>query len=240
MKIVKFALAICFVMVSKETVIAGVDFYSGTGSPVSFNFSTDIGPWIPVSTASGAQVVRQEGGAANVKLDGAEGQGSEAGFELFMSATSSNSFSAKLSNAEEGFTYSLSDKVYQNTSSSADTVLSSSIVSIWDGTEAALGYSPQADNYFLWHATDNGTPIALGWALYEYDPASPESNSDQQFIIKSWAYNLAVSEGVKITVGDTALNNSGSEGEGQVPEPTGLAIFAIVSLGLASARRRSS
>lgn len=246
MKFVYFALALCVLLVSKETATAGVDFYSGSGSPSTFTFGSGGPPWFPVSGTAAALVPDTSGGTNNVKLDGSEGSGSSTGFELLMSS-GAQGLGQALRGVIDGATYTLngSKTGYTTTDTTPDSPNASATVQIWDGVNTALNYSSSVDNYFLWHANTTGTSgslIALGWALYDYDPASPGSDTADKFIIKEWAYNLAGTAGdATIKVGDTddgSSNNGG--GGGQVPEPTGLAIFALASLGLASARRRRS
>ena len=246
MKFVYFAFAICVLLVSKETAYTGVDFYSGSGSPSTFTFGSGGPPWFPVA-GTAAALIPDTSAANNVKLDGSEGSGSSTGFELRMSSAS-RGFGQGLYGVIDTATYTLNGTGtgYVTTDTTPDMANASAVVNAWNGTDTAFNYSFTSDNYFLWHANTTGTSgnlIGLGWALYDCDPTSPGSDTTDKFIIKEWAYNLAGQAGdATIRVGDTddgSSNNNGGGG-GQVPEPTGLAIFALASLGLASARRRRS
>lgn len=215
---------------------AGVDYYSGTGSSVTFTYgSGSTTPWMPIQGSSTNAV--SQTGSGTVSLDGSRATNTVA-LDIYMSSGVffGNDWLEGTPNGSK-FTVNSAGTEY-NSVGTGPSYNAKSLVRISDGTDTAIGWSPTTPRFehFLWHAEDSSSNlVALGWAKFEYDPGSPGSNPTDEFTILEWAYNLAGTAGdATIITGDTSINNN------QVPEPTGLAIFALASLGLASARRRRS
>ena len=167
-----------------------------------------------------------------MKIDGSIGSGgSTSPDELLFSVGAFDVLQTVVK--DTSYSYSSSGNDYGSVSANA-------LATVYSSGSLAYGYSTTSDNYFLWHTTDSGALTALGWARFAYNPQSPTGLPTDEFTIFEWAYNLAGTAGdASIQVGDTDDGSSTGGGGGQVPEPTGLAIFAIASLGLAARRRRS-
>lgn len=97
-------------------------------------------------------------------------------------------------------------------------------------------------SYFLWSAELSGALYAIGWAKVTKSPASVQgvTGSNITFSIDEWAYNLA-SSSTSIRVGDT---NGGTStinylSTGDVPEPAGFAVFAVLCASASFVRKRT-
>lgn len=203
---------------------AGVDFYSNSTNAVTFNFGPSSGqsPWVPLT---GWQVIPNQSGSNNVKLDGNEATTSTN--IIYMSSSSASSVGRLVGLPSGGAGYTYNDSTNQWTNDGGSTTIASyDEPYIWDGTNSA------SNDYFLWAAESASGVAAIGWAKFYYSPSSVTSNTTQTFVIDSWAgiYNPSGTD--TILIGDTTLNSSG------VPEPTGVAVFGLLALSGAVVRRR--
>lgn len=198
--------------------IAGVHYYSGTQN-VTFQGVTQPDTWNPIQSS--------DTGSAAIGFTT-----SYASPDLFWADSSTGIYAGQ-------FTVSgskLNTVAYNTTLSGTSTTYTGDSKFISGSiADRAVGYTSGSDNYFGWKVQASGSDFYLGWARFKYDPDPPVNNDTDKFIIIDWAYNL-VSSSSTITVGDSSTNTGG--GGGQVPEPTGLAIFAFGAIGIASLRRR--
>ena len=232
---------------------AGVDYYSGSdttsaGDAVVVSFSSGAAQWSPVPSVTDVGVKRDTNGSGTIQLNGQQGNGSNTPYDVYMSATSSSLGFGSLSGytgaapSENGIGVTIttaSTNNYSYASGTPSSALGNRVVNLYEpsGSGLVASYDGSQSNYFAWHATAaSNTLFAIGWARYTVQGTT-------SLTIEEWAYNLA-SNTSSIVFGETGVssgggdNGGGDNGGGTVPEPTGLAIFGLASLGFALRRRR--
>ena len=219
---------------------AGVDFYSGTGSPTVFSLSGSPGTttWNPIENNSTIGANKAGTSGTLVQLDGSFSTGgSTSPYDLYFSANAASAaanmrvFNSTSAPDATGIGTTVTFGSGSFTANSS-TVLASSEVDIWNNSTLVSGWNGAQQNYVYWAAVDavNGnTLFAIGWARVLYNGFTQSDT----FQFTDWAYNLASGGGSSIVVGQTQLNNTG----GAVPEPTGFAVLGLIGLAAGFKRR---
>ncbi|MGC6551066.1 MAG: PEP-CTERM sorting domain-containing protein [Rubripirellula sp.] len=228
---------------------AGVDYYSGSdtsgdGAAVVVSFSSGGASWSPVPSETRVGVKRVTNDSnGTIQLDGQQAVGSLTPYDVYMSANSSTLGFGDLlgytgaAPSENGIGVTIttaSTNNYGYASGTPSSALGNRVVDLYEpsGSGLVANYDGSKSNYFAWHATSaSNTLFAIGWARYTVQGTT-------SLTIEEWAYNLA-SNTSSIVFGETGVSSGGGDnGGGTVPEPTGLAIFGLASLGFALRRRR--
>lgn len=222
---------------------AGVDYYSGSdstgaGDAVVVDFASSGAQWAPIPSVTAVGVERDNDGGT-IRLDGTEASGgSQTPYNVFMSVDGFGQLNGYVGAApsENGIGVTVSTgsaNDYTYAAGSPGSATGGLIAKIYRSTDGVLAsYNGSQSNYFAWHANDLSGLFAIGWARYTVQGTT-------SLTIEEWAYNLA-SNTSSIVFGETGVSSGGGDngGGGTVPEPTGLAIFGLASLGFALRRRR--